>query len=178
MIIWINGTFGVGKTSTARALCTNPALRLFDPEFVGYMVGAQLKDHVFDDFQDLAPWRVLVPPVAKQIQDFTSTDLVAVQSVLNKTYWHELAAGIAEARMQLVHVVLDCDETILRRRIETDQEEQQAKEWRLDHIEAFHAARPWMLEAADLVIDTAHLTIDEVAAAIGHEVSQMPREPG
>ena len=44
-MIWINGTFGVGKTTTAEALVeAEPALRLFDPEAVGYMLMHVLKD--------------------------------------------------------------------------------------------------------------------------------------
>jgi len=39
MIIWLNGTFGVGKTTTARELAaTMPDTRLFDPEMVGYLL--------------------------------------------------------------------------------------------------------------------------------------------
>ncbi len=172
MIIWINGTFGVGKTSTARALCAEPSLRLFDPEFVGSMLADQLKDHEFDDFQDLAPWRALVPPVAKQIHDFTSTNLVAVQTVLNASYWDELLAGLRSVDMPVFHVVLDCNEGELRRRIESDREEPTAKDWRLDHIKTFHAARSWMTEAADLVVDTTERPIVDVAATIWQEAHQ------
>jgi broad-specificity NMP kinase len=33
MLVWINGTFGVGKTTTAKALTDRlPGHRLFDPE--------------------------------------------------------------------------------------------------------------------------------------------------
>ena len=36
MIVWINGTFGAGKTSTARELVDLiPQSTLFDPELIG-----------------------------------------------------------------------------------------------------------------------------------------------
>ena len=39
MIIWLNGTFGAGKTATAKEqLPLVPDTRLFDPETVGYML--------------------------------------------------------------------------------------------------------------------------------------------
>ena len=39
MIIWLNGTFGAGKTTTARQLVQRLAnTRLFDPELVGYLL--------------------------------------------------------------------------------------------------------------------------------------------
>ncbi len=51
MTIWINGTFGVGKTTTGKALVeAKPTLRLFDPEAVGYMLMDSLKDQTFSDF--------------------------------------------------------------------------------------------------------------------------------
>ena len=58
MIIWLNGTFGAGKTTTGRQLAERLAnARLFDPEEVGYLLMRTLEDHEFRDFQDLAPWR-------------------------------------------------------------------------------------------------------------------------
>ncbi|MEP7025229.1 MAG: hypothetical protein ABJB47_15815 [Actinomycetota bacterium] len=41
MIIWLNGAFGAGKTTTATLLSELvPASRVFDPETVGYMLMA------------------------------------------------------------------------------------------------------------------------------------------
>ena len=65
MIVWLNGAFGAGKSTTAKALVAlAPRLRLFDPEWVGYLLRANLSDHEFTDFQQLRPWRTLVPVVA------------------------------------------------------------------------------------------------------------------
>ncbi len=45
MIVWLNGTFGAGKTTTAAELQTlMPGARVFDPETVGYMLMANLAD--------------------------------------------------------------------------------------------------------------------------------------
>jgi hypothetical protein len=58
MVIWLNGTFGAGKTTTARQLVGRLAnARHFDPELVGDLLVAALDDHEFRDFQDLPPWR-------------------------------------------------------------------------------------------------------------------------
>jgi hypothetical protein len=39
MIVWINGTFGVGKATTSRALLPLvPQSRIFDSEYVGMML--------------------------------------------------------------------------------------------------------------------------------------------
>lgn len=95
MIIWVNGTFGAGKTTTATQLVElSTDLRLFDPEWVGYLLSNNLADHEFTDFQQLPPWRALVPPVADEIARFTGQHLVAVQTVLVEDYWQEIETGL------------------------------------------------------------------------------------
>jgi broad-specificity NMP kinase len=167
MLVWINGTFGVGKTTTGNLVVAETEWRLFDPEHVGYLLAANLKDLQFDDFQDLPPWRTLVPVVADQIRRLTGcAAMVAVQTVLVEDYWNELRHGLADHDLPVFHVVLDCDETELRRRIDSDEVESQAREWRLEHIEKFQSARPWLTQSADLVIDTTGLTPEAVARRV------------
>lgn len=167
MIIWINGTFGVGKTTTAGLVAETQSWRTFDPEQVGYLLAGHLKDLEFDDFQELPPWRALVPAVAEEIVSYTGCSaLVAVQTVLVQSYWEELQAGLEQRDLPLFHVVLDCDEDELRRRIDNDEIEHQAKDWRLDHIAKFHAAREWLTGSADIVVDTTHSKPPEVAKAV------------
>jgi len=178
VIIWLNGAFGVGKTTTARHLVGDlPNARLFDPEHVGYMVAEHLRDHAFTDFQQLAPWRTLVPTVMDQVSRFTGQGLVAPQSVLVEAYWQELQAGFVEHSLDVVHVLLDADPDVMQARIRGDEIERQASGWRLDHLAAYAAARDWLLAAADLVVDTTCLTPSEVSAAIWAEVSRWPGAP-
>jgi broad-specificity NMP kinase len=168
VIVWINGTFGVGKTTTAELVCDQTGWRLFDPEQVGYLVGGAARrwGHDYDDFQDLAPWRTLVPTVAAELHRFAGRPLVAVQTVLVEQYWAELADGLAGHDLPVRHVVLDCQVDELRRRIDTDEVESQARQWRLDHIETFEQARPWLARSADTVIDTTTRSPQQVAAEV------------
>lgn len=171
-MIWINGTFGVGKTTAAKALVeARPALRLFDPEAVGYMLMHSLKDQTFSDFQDLPAWRALVPATAHEIRRQTGQHLVTVQTVLRQDYWADLKASFSELDDQVIHVVLDADEANLRSRIENDQVEISGRQWRLDHLESYAAARAWMIEDADLVIDTSRLTAEDVVYRITEAVT-------
>jgi hypothetical protein len=154
MVLWLNGPFGVGKSTTARAIVESaPGWRSFDPEWVGFMLRANLSDRQFDDFQELPPWRALVPRVADEIGRLTGEQLVAVQSVLVESIWRELRAGFDHLELEVIHVVLDIEEGALRDRIAEDALETQARDWRLSHVEPFIAARTWMVAEADLVID-------------------------
>lgn len=70
VIIWLNGPFGAGKTTTAKQLVGRlDNARHFDPELVGYLLRTALGDHDLKDFQDLPPWRELVPVFTEKIVD-------------------------------------------------------------------------------------------------------------
>jgi len=87
VIIWLNGTFGAGKTATGRQLASRlDNARRFDPELVGYLLMTALGDREFKDFQDLPPWRELVPVFTEKIVGFTGQHLIAVQTVLRQDY--------------------------------------------------------------------------------------------
>lgn len=163
MIIWLNGTFGVGKTTVGQLLAARDTrLRMFDPEWVGYMVANNLSDREVDDFQKLQPSRTLTPLVAHEIFRFTGQHLVAVQSVLTQSYWHEISAGIRTLGHDLLHVLLDADTAVIEQRVSRDDVEASAKDWRLQHLPVFDSARSWMTEEADLVVDTSALTPSEI----------------
>jgi shikimate kinase len=173
VIIWLNGTFGAGKTTTGRRLAGRLAnARPFDPEQVGYLLMRTLEDHEFRDFQDLAPWRELVPVFTESIARFTGQHLIAVQTVLREDYWRELTEGFGKTRLDVFHVLLHVDSDVLAERIKADQVESGAYQWRLDHIGDYERARPWMESAADFVIDTTRLPAAEVAERIAVQAAR------
>jgi hypothetical protein len=59
--------------------------------------------------------------------------------------------------------VLDADEGVLRQRILASAE---AQAWRLDHLAGYRSARAWLIQAADLAVDTGSRTPAEVAHQI------------
>jgi len=83
VIIWLNGTFGCGKTSTAAELHSLvPSSRVFDPETVGYMLQPNLADQPVADFRHWPPWRPLVVATATELARFTGQHLIAPQTIL------------------------------------------------------------------------------------------------
>ena len=73
MIIWINGSFGVGKTSTAKVL--NEELDksiIYDPEEIGGFL-SNIFNHEKDDFQDYELWRILNSDILKYLCSIFST---------------------------------------------------------------------------------------------------------
>lgn len=164
MIIWVNGSFGVGKTATGTALVQRePRLRLFDPEWVGFMLRENLSDFPVRDFRDWESWRILTPMVADEMVRFSGQSLVAPQTVLEESYWDELLLGLSERGHDVFHVLLEADEPTMRSRIEADQELEVARQGRLDHLPRFAQARSWIARRADLIVDTTRLSPEQVA---------------
>lgn len=173
MIIWLNGTFGAGKTTTGTYLASRLAhARHFDLEEVGYLLMRTLDDHEFRDFQDLPPWRELVPVFTETMARFTGQHLITVQTVLREDYWHELTEGFRRTQLDVFHVLLHVDSDVLAERIKADEVEAGACQWRLDHINDYEKSRPWMESAADLVIDATHLPVADVGERIEVEAGK------
>jgi hypothetical protein len=171
MIVWVNGTFGVGKTMTTQEICSLvPAARIFDTEYVGYMLRHVLASVPVDDFQDWRPWRGLVVSSAVQILDYVGGVLVVPQTVLVEQYWQEIRAGFDQAKIPVRHVLLHADRDVIARRIDADTVEVGARQWRHDHLDTYAAALPWLAREAEL-IDTAELspvaTAQEIVARVG-----------
>jgi predicted kinase len=164
VIIWLNGTFGVGKTSTAdRLAALIPDGRVFDPETVGTMLRANLADRPVTDFQDWPAWPPLVAAALIEITRMTGQNIIAPQTVLKREHLDQVLVPLRVAGLEVFQVLLDADEAVLRSRIEGSDE---AMAWRLDHLDEYKAARPWMVEMADLVVDTVASTPPQIARRI------------
>ncbi|AMM19346.1 ATP-binding protein [Frondihabitans sp. PAMC 28766] len=167
MIVWINGTHGVGKTTTA-ALVQQllPDSRVLDAEKVGVVLMDITPGlPATDNFQHWAPWRPLVVETARRVLEFTGGALVMPMTVLVKGYWDEISAGLAAYGIEVRHFVLHADQETLRDRIENDPV-LGPSDFRRAYVEPYaEAARTWLHAAAE-VVDTTYLTPELVAQAI------------
>ncbi|SNS80726.1 shikimate kinase [Streptosporangium subroseum] len=166
MIIWLNGTFGAGKTTTAGELVKLvPEARIFDPEQVGYMLRHVQGLPELGDFQHWPPWRGLVVETASQLLGYLGGVLVIPQTVLVEQYWTEIRIGLEKAGIPVHHFVLHTDHDTLIHRIETDAVERQARQWRLDHLPDYRDALPW-LGCEAKVVDTTGIPPEQVAQIV------------
>jgi 8-oxo-dGTP pyrophosphatase MutT (NUDIX family) len=179
VIVWINGAFGAGKTSTARELIDLiPNSTLYDPELVGGQLRHLLPQKRLaevSDYQDLPIWRRLVVDTAAALLSELGGVLVVPMTLLRQEYRDEIFGGLASRRIPVRHVLLRPDETILRERIATREEpdipdaDQRVRQWAYDHIEPYLAALDWIGGDAH-VIDTSRLdplqTARHIATAV------------
>ncbi|MGW6914270.1 NUDIX domain-containing protein [Kitasatospora sp. NPDC054939] len=180
MIVWINGTFGAGKTSACRELVELlPGSLLFDPEQVGSGLRRMLPAErlaAVSDVQDLPAWRRLVPEVAAALLTEVPGPLVVPMTLLREDYRDEIFGALASHGIVVHHLVLDPGETILRARIAQREEyagdpERSAGVRRqcLEHLPRYRAARRWLGRDARL-LDTGGLTPRQTAVRIAELV--------
>ncbi|MFE2941069.1 NUDIX domain-containing protein [Streptomyces sp. NPDC059255] len=180
MIVWINGAFGVGKTSTARELIDLiPNCTLYDPEpIAGELTRLlpQKKLAEVSDFQDLPIWRRLVVDTAAALLAEVGGALVVPMTLLRQEYRDEIFGGLAARRIAVHHVLLSTDETILRARIAAREDvaddpevNERNRRWCYEHIEPYRTALDWLTGDAH-VIDNTVLTARETAEALAEAV--------
>jgi hypothetical protein len=86
MIVWINGAFGSGKTTTAALVpAWIPGARIFDPEYVGYLLTTFVPAPT-GDFQDMPLWRRLTVQTVKGLDDEYGGTWVAPMSLIRADY--------------------------------------------------------------------------------------------
>lgn len=167
MIIWLNGTHGVGKTTTSVLVQQLvPCSRVFDAEKVGEtLMDIRPGLPETDNFQHWPPWRSLVVDTARRVLDYTGGTLVIPMTVLVEPYWREIAAGLASHDVPVRHFVLHADQDVLRARILGDTA-MGPSAFRMQYLEPYaEAARGWLHEEAE-VVDTTNRSPAEAAALI------------
>ena len=181
-VVWINGAFGAGKTTTARELIDLiPNSTLFDPEVVGAALPHLLPPKRLaevGDYQDLPIWRRLVIDTAAALLAELGGTLVVPMTLLRQDYRDEIFGGLAARRISVHHVLLAPAETILRERIagrevpaDLPDGEMRIRQWSYDHIEPYRTALATWLTADAHLVDTSALTPYETAARIAEAVS-------
>lgn len=180
-VVWINGAFGAGKTTTAQELIELiPNSTLFDPEVIGgalrYLLPPKRLAEV-GDFQDLPIWRRLVIDTAAAMLAELGGTLVVPMTLLRQEYRDEIFGGLAARRIPVSHILLAPAETILRERIagrevprDLPDGEIRIRQWSSDHIEPYRAALASWLTADAHPVDTSDLTPYETAARIAEAV--------
>jgi len=168
VIVFVNGTFGVGKTTVAEHLVGRLyGCLLFDAELVGHFLRRIVTPiENLDDFQDLAMWRSLTVTTARELRATYSRTLIMPMTISRLDYFREIVGSLRATEPDLHHFTLTATPATLEARIRRSGE---AIEWRLDHLLPCTTA----LAAPEFAthIATDGKTPDEVVDAI---VARLP----
>jgi len=100
MVIMINGSFGIGKTTVARLLRGSfPGSVIFDPEWAGMFLmrlpgWVKLKGSGSDDFQHIELWRRSAVAGARLFRLVARGPLIVPMTFSRRDYFEEVSAGI------------------------------------------------------------------------------------
>jgi gluconate kinase len=119
MIIWINGTFGSGKTTTAYELQKRVKNSfIFDPERFGYVLMRNVpKEIAKDDFQDYPIWRETNYSLLKQITESYKGILIVPMTLTNEEYFKEIIGRLREDGIILKHFTLSASKLTIAKRL-------------------------------------------------------------
>lgn len=118
-VIWVNGAFGVGKTTVARALASElPDALLVDPEDVGRMlrriIPAALRT---SDFQDIPSWRRLTFATIESLLHDRPGPLVVPMTVVDPLHFDETVGRLRRSGITVHHFSLVASPRTIRRRL-------------------------------------------------------------
>ncbi len=114
MILFINGAFGVGKSTVAALL--KERIRgsvIFDPEEIGFMLRAMIPEEKKDahertgDFQDLDLWRTMTALTLGEFKKRYACDLIVPMTLKNPRYFEYLFKTAESADGKALHVCLE-----------------------------------------------------------------------
>ena len=175
MILLLNGAFGIGKTSVARALTHRiPDSRLYDPEIIG--IGLQRLARVggrgVDDFQDMGAWRKLTI-TALRVARWRSSNVIVPMAISNPSYLDELRTGLSRFERKILHYCLVAPEEVVHARLRNRGADPARDRWefrRASECCVLHAGD----EFAEHVI-AANRSVEEIARELATRVEGNER---
>lgn len=169
MIVWINGSFGGGKTHTAYELVrrTNGTV-LVDPEIIGFGLQRSLPPGLRPDFQDLGAWRAGVVEVLDRVERSGRYRAVVVpMTLVDPAYVEEILGGLRGLGHQVCHVALVASPATLRRRL-------RARAAGLTHLETWAIGQIDRCVQALATMDAHRVSNDEAGLdAVVEEVADV-----
>lgn len=174
MIIWVNGSFGAGKSQTAFEL--NKRLEnsfVFDPEKFGFRIQRDLPADIRkDDFQDYPIWRTYIAETLQYLAVHYKGTVIVPMTLVNKEYFRETVQFLREHEVRIDHYALVASEETVFRRLRKRGDGPNA--WNVKQVQrCVEALNDPLFETP---IDTENKPIEQVAEEIA-ELSGIRLKP-
>ncbi|WP_329377456.1 AAA family ATPase [Streptomyces sp. NBC_01716] len=117
MIVWVNGSFGAGKTTLVAELSSRwPDALVYDPEQVG-LVLRDIVDVPTGDFQDLPLWRSQLVSLALGLLKEYERPVLVPMTLVHPLYVSEVFGALEAAGVTMHHFFLKVPADVLERRL-------------------------------------------------------------
>ena len=164
MIVWINGAYGVGKSTTAEALHKRiDDSFIFDPEMIGNCVRETKPDSLWrDDFQDYPSWRQMTYLLLKELHEMYAGTVIVPMTILNPGYCVEVIDRLRKDGIQVCHFILEAAPETIGERILARKEDETC--WCYRQIPRCVAAL--RDDISGITINTDQKSVDDVVSEI------------
>ena len=168
MIYWLNGAYGVGKTTvTGRLVKKLRNAHVFDPELIGDGIRDNYPQSLFfETFEQYPLWLELNYRLLKDVCSRYDGDIVVPMTLLKKESYEAIIKRLLDDGIDVRYIYLDADEETLRHRL-IDLGREAPDSWCVRRIPECLAAQREDRFAAhiDTVGKTPEMICDEIIAA-------------
>ncbi|MEV5982621.1 AAA family ATPase [Streptomyces sp. NPDC052114] len=179
MIVWVNGSFGSGKTTLVDTLRgRRPDALVFDPEMVGSLLG-RIVEFPTGDFQDLTLWRRQVADLAVGLVEEYRRPVLVPMTLVDSVYVDEIFGVLKKAGIPVHHFFLKVPREVLERRIDgrsfypdAPEKDEDVRRWCKGRIEACTAAVDTL--PGDTVFLDGESTPEELAEQVLARIGETP----
>ncbi len=167
MILWINGAFGSGKTTTAEELQRRiPGSFLYDPENVGYFIRTVFPASLLQsDFQDHKIWREINVSLLGDLARGYPGTIIVPMTLVNPEYFDELVGQLRAQGIEIRHFTLMAERETLLQRLSNRGDA--ADSWPAQQID--RCLTSLSAERFEQHIDTNQLSLEQVIERIADE---------
>ena len=175
MIIMLNGSFGVGKSSVANELKgIVPNSMIYNPEIIGTALrhltnGIRSPHEQTGDFQDIKLWPTLTVITAKYLFRLFRRSLIVPMTLANPEYLKTIRDGLAAISPPLYHFCLVASLETIQHRLQS-REEDTSWSWKKaqEYVPLFGDPQ------YSVHIDTDSITVAQVVDRIEKYIADNP----
>lgn len=167
VIIWLNGSFGVGKTTMAERLKRGRKdAAIYDPELIGSFLSRILPEKK-DDFQDYELWRSLNYHILRHLSKGHKTIIVPM-TITVPQYREAIIGRLQGDGIEVKEIILTASRETLKNRLD---QRGNSTEWSYRQIDKCVSA--FASDGERQKIDTDGRDIDEVATQILNSLDRI-----